>query len=463
MTRRYLVLALFASRLAAAQPVTSPTAPPAAPTQPAAPAGPPLAQVRDDKQLAEALAQITNDPSVYVDNPKVRPLAQALMTEGIHLVQQHSYDQALANFLEAYAKLPSPRILLDIASTLYEMGRYADAANTYQRFLGDPSATADRMTEVKQLLDELDHQLTILTVRVVPHGSDISIDGGPFVTVGSTLLTRVRPGIHLVRIRNSGNADEVSINGFVAESKEVYTAVKMAVTPDQTGSGSGSGSGSATVVAYGSAAGSDAGSGSDAAAKPTEAWLAVGTLYATADPTSRERHVKSSSTTQATVVSAIVPPYDLTDDGLVVVNPQPEHTVSSGALAMLRIDGEGHGFAGGLGIAFAATDNFEVELAALRSNEWGAYAGARYRFLTGQIRPYLGAGIPVFFFTTTDDNGVDSSHVGVGGRIAGGVELELNGHLSVEGDLGYEHFFNVSNTPFIANVFVPTVGLIGRM
>ena len=38
----------------------------------------------------------------------------------------------------------------------------------------------------------------------------------------------------------------------------------------------------------------------------------------------------------------------------------------------------------------------------------------------------------------------------------------INGHLSVEGDLGYEHFFNVDQTPYEADVFVPTLGVIVR-
>src|SRR6202012_1609840 len=101
-----------------------------------------------------------------------------------------AYDEALADFLEAYNRLPSPKILLDIASTLREMGRLAHAANTYQRYLTDPATGAERVAEVKKLLLARDEQLTILTVRVQPHGSEISIDAGPFVPVGSSLQTR---------------------------------------------------------------------------------------------------------------------------------------------------------------------------------------------------------------------------------------------------------------------------------
>ncbi|MEO7094840.1 MAG: hypothetical protein ABI175_16395, partial [Polyangiales bacterium] len=68
----------------------------------------PLAQVRDDKQLAETLSAITQDPAIPVNDPATRSLAQALMVEGVKQLQAKAYDQALANFLEAYSKFPSP-------------------------------------------------------------------------------------------------------------------------------------------------------------------------------------------------------------------------------------------------------------------------------------------------------------------------------------------------------------------
>ena len=55
-----------------------------------------------------------------------------------------------------------------------------------------------------------------------------------------------------------------------------------------------------------------------------------------------------------------------------------------------------------------------------------------------------------------------TTRLGIGGRIAGGLEIKINGHLSVQGDLGYEHFFFVDDH-FEADVFVPTLGVIGRL
>ena len=61
------------------------------------------------------------------------------------------------------------------------------------------------------------------------------------------------------------------------------------------------------------------------------------------------------------------------------------------------------------------------------------------------------------------DATMSTTHVAIGARVAGGLEVVVNGHLSIQADLGFEHFWRVSMTNFEANIFVPTVGVIGRL
>jgi hypothetical protein len=421
------------------------------------PAPAPLAEIKDDKRIAEILQAITADPAIPVDDPATRPLAQALMTEGVRQLKARAYDQALANFLEAYAKFPSPKILLNVGSTLRDMGRSADAANTYQRYLADPATGPERVAEVKELLQKLDEQLTILTVRVFPRGSEISIDGGPFIPVGSSLLTRVRSGIHLVRIRKERQAGELSINGFQGENKEVAPAIQLEVTPDP-----------ATVAALPPPA-------TEAAPSPTRAppaapaapappppervdgWLITGTQYGADDAASRERTVRGESDGRA--LAAIIPreaaAADSTDDD----------TITSGAIGVVRIDGKGRGFAGGAGLALSQGRG-EIEIVLLKSDQIGGYLGLRYRLWTGVVRPYVALGAPGFIYDHRElaagGQLATRSRLALGVRAAAGVELKINGHLSVQGDLGYEHFFLVDDR-FESDVFVPTLGVIGRL
>jgi hypothetical protein len=427
--RASLVAVLVSARVAAAQ------APAPSPPQ----VLPPLAQINDDEQISEIVQSITQDPGIAVDNPATRPLAQALMTEGVRQLRVRSFDQALANFLEAYARFPSPKILLHIASTLHDMGRLADAANTYQRYVTDPATGPERLAEVNDLLLKLDEELTTLTMRVSPHGSEISIDGGPFIPVGSTLVTRVRPGLHLVRIRNGTRNDELPINGFEGENKEIALSLPVvaAATPPAP---------------------------THPPASPPEridGWLITGTEYGMADASGRGRTVHDRDNGRA--LTAIVPRHDVSDRGTVMV--EDEDAIDPGLISVLRIDGKGRGFAGGAGLAISR-GRLEIELMVLKSDEIGGYLGLRYRPFTGALRPYAGVGAPGFVFDHDEMPGdgtiQTTTRLAVGLRAAAGLELVINGHLSVHGDVGYEHFFFVDDR-FEADVFVPTLGVIGRL
>jgi len=428
--RVVLLAALLAARTAAAQ---TPQPPPA-PSAPPAPPAPyiDVVDIKDEKLLAQVLARITRDPAVPVPDPAMRTTAQALMIEGVKRLQAGSYEQALANFLEAYGKFPSPKILLNIGSTLRDMGRLSDAANTYQRYLDDPATGSERVSEVRELLVKLDEQLTTLEVHVTPRGSAISIDGGPFISVGQRLVTRVRPGLHLVRIRKAERSAELTINGFEGETKRVDARVEIEATPP-----------------------SPAPAPPEALPERVSPWLTNGTQYSADSGTGRVRRTRSSFT--GTEIVPLTPLFDMDTDSEIHLQ-YPERTrISSGAVGLLRIDGKLRGVAAGLGIA-VARGRFEGDLMILRSAVTGAYLGARVRILSGFFRPYVAAGVPGFLYED-----LDATKVAFGVRLAGGLELMINEHLSVQGDLGYEHFFGVEETMFESDVFVPTLGVIGRL
>jgi hypothetical protein len=406
-------------------------------------AAPRLAELRDDKQLADTLAAITQDPAIRIDDPHARGDAQALMTEAAHQLQTRSYDQALANLLAAYAKLPSPAILLVIASTLEDMGRLADAANTYARYLADPATSAARAGEVGTLLAGLDKQLTVLAVRVTPAGSQLSIDGGPFVAIGTALSTRVRPGLHLVRAKHGGATSEVTINGFEGEHKDVPIAFQ------------GEAAATATVAPP-----------ATAAPDRVDGWLITGTQYsADSGALGRTRRVRAGYA--GPEVAPILPAEVPEPKPEIAAAAEPDGHIPVGVIGLARIVpyGDGAGAAGALGITFAPIERFELELELMRSQAWGGYFGARYRLLTGDLRPYAAAGMPLFDFV---DTSTSSSTVALGLRIAAGVEYKLFGHIWAEADLGVEHYFDIDTKLYMdkspsATLFVPTLGVIGRM
>ena len=421
--------------------------------------GPALAQLKDDEELAQALHSITHDPVIAVDDPAIRPLVQALVIEGVRQARAGAYDQALANFLAGYARFPSPTLLLDVAAILRDMGRLADAANTYQRYLADPAAGSERVAEIQDVLGKLDQELAILVVRVVPHGSNLAIDGGPFIPVGSSLVTRVRSGLHRVQIRGNDSAPapagELSISCFEGETKEI-TATLPGAAPRDPWQASPRGAVEPSEAAPGAPA---------IAPERVDGWLIIGTQYGAADAASRERTVYDTGEHE---LAAIVPRYEVSDRGDAMFGDRGDDALRPGVVGVVRIDGKGRGFASGLGIAISR-GAFEAEAMLLRSDETGGYLGCRYRVLRGWLRPYLAVGVPGFVYDHQEvilpsvaTATMTTARLAVGARVAAGVELMINGHLSVQGDLGYEHFFFLGDR-FEADVFVPTLGVIGRL
>jgi hypothetical protein len=429
-----------AASLAQAQPVRSPTE------------SPPAAAVKSDEAVATELAGLVNDATVRVADPKAKPIAARLMAEGVAQLNSKNFDQALANFLEAYATFPSSRILLNIGSTLRDMHRYADAANTYQRFLVDPGPAATRSNEVKALLDQMDAQLTILVLKVSPEGSQVSLDGGPYITVGSTFLTRVRPGLHGIALRKTGLADvELTINGFEGERKNLELALTVpvtSVTPTTIARATVVESkdpeplqptGSTTILLIG-------GRKRDA----VNGWLVSGTEYqgdgSNAGISRRLRKGYSGQT-----VVAILPPDPFEGKNIIIVEPPPA-AITFGAQAQMRFDFVNKGAAASVGVAMPFGRRLEIDATALISNRYGGFVGARYRLLTGQIRPFGAIGVPAFY----------SGTLRVGAHVGGGIEFAINGHLSVVGSLTYEHYFN-HGTSIIGNYLLPVFGAIGRL
>ncbi|HEY0192541.1 MAG TPA: hypothetical protein VGC42_15590 [Kofleriaceae bacterium] len=377
--------------------------------------------------------------AVRAGTVRVAASPAALVAEGEKQLAARDYPQALANFLAAYAADPQPALLFTIAEVLRDLGRLADAANTYQRFLADPVAAPagdERTSQARERLQRLDEQLTVVTIRVAPPGALLSIDGGPYVAAGGALVVRVRTGIHLLRSRTLDGAtepNELTLNGFEGEAKEV------------------------TPVLAGSAP-------RPAGPPPPErviAWLVTGTGYAAADPAGPGRAVLDEDGAPIAPVTPRAEPGDRAEPAA----PGEPDDIGSGAIAVLRVDGKGRGFAGGLGAAIAR-GRLETELMLLKADRIGGYLGLRYRFHTETWRPYAAAGIPGFVYDhdelQADMTTSTSERLAIGLRLAAGLEVRVSHHLSVLADLGYEHFFFIDRR-YEADVFVPTLGVIGRL
>lgn len=330
------------------------------------------------------------------DEAEDKAAAQALVTEGVAALKKKDYETAVTKFNAAYARFRSPKILLNLGTTYKDMGRLADAANTYQKYLADPTVGTERLAEVRKILDDLDKSLVLLTITVSPAGSSVAIDDGPAEVIASSLVIRVAPGAHVIRAKRNRHDDaEEKLDATAGTRRSVSLTLKA--TEEKPVDGGGTVTNPPPDVAIG---------GED----PED-----GPIF---DP----------------------PP----DEG----DPAP----LPGLAVQARIDGKLRGAAMAIGIDYAPIRMLEAELAALLSNSYGVYLGARFRFFQSKVSAHVGGGMPVFFS--------DGARVGV--RVALGGELRVGAKLSLLAELGYEHFFNPEDN-VEANVLVPIVGVQGRI
>ena len=129
--------------------------------------------------------------------------AKQLMASGLKLYGAKDYLGALAVFKEAYEKFPSSKILLNIGTTLKALGRNAEAANTYQRYLDAADADAAKRPLVEKELSELDPKLAIVEIKASLADAEMQIGDEPWHPAAELSKYRVDPGKITIRARKS--------------------------------------------------------------------------------------------------------------------------------------------------------------------------------------------------------------------------------------------------------------------
>lgn len=134
--------------------------------------------------------------------------ARELFKSGVTLLNKGSFVDALDRFERAYQLWRNPKILLNIATTLRELGRLTEAASAYESYLQDPEADNTRIADVRKALAEIDAKIAAVTVDVKTEGASVSVDGREVerkpASAGGTWFARVMPGDHVVTISKDG-------------------------------------------------------------------------------------------------------------------------------------------------------------------------------------------------------------------------------------------------------------------
>jgi hypothetical protein len=133
--------------------------------------------------------------------------AAALVDEGITQFEAGDYQGALDHFQSAYEIYASPKILLNIAGSLKRLGREAEAADTYHRFLGETVNSNEVSDEKKRVareaLDELRKSLARIQLEVDPPSTVVTIDGNPIKEPAGRTI-HLDAGTHVLNARADG-------------------------------------------------------------------------------------------------------------------------------------------------------------------------------------------------------------------------------------------------------------------
>ena len=155
-------------------------------------------------------------PAVAAE-PDNKAAARAHFDKGVTAFSDRRFADAAEEFEAAYRLSPAFVVLYNIGQVNAALGRSVEAVDAYDKYLkqGASSITAERRQEV---LDEIEKQrarIGTISVRTLPVGATVRLDG---VLVGKTPLPvplRVTTGRHVV---------EASLAEHASETREIFVA-----------------------------------------------------------------------------------------------------------------------------------------------------------------------------------------------------------------------------------------------
>lgn len=156
--------------------------------------------------------------------------AKALNAKGRAMLDAGDPGGALAVFERAYDRSPSPALLLNIGTSFKRLGRNAEAANAYQRYLDDPGADSARASEVRTLVVVLDTTVGKLAIAAPP-AAEVQINDGKWMPAGEAHVLRVEPGTYVVRARQGDQRTEIAGRIDAGEQRSHTLAPSPAAQP----------------------------------------------------------------------------------------------------------------------------------------------------------------------------------------------------------------------------------------
>lgn len=171
------------------------------------------------------------EPISATEDTVAKAQAQALLTEGNQLARKGDFAAALKRYRAAHELYPSPKLLLNIGTSLRHLGRDAEAATVYEQYLAHPQAEAQTAPTVKALLRELEQLVARITIVLNVADARVSVDGRLLPERARRTTVRVDPGEHTIVAEMEGRQPAVSSVRVGAAQHRAVTLTLVAPGP----------------------------------------------------------------------------------------------------------------------------------------------------------------------------------------------------------------------------------------
>jgi len=183
--------------------------------------------------LATLLAVAANPRVAEAQTAKEKSKASALLKEGAKLLGNKDYAEALQKFEDAYAVVPSPKILFNVGLANEGLARPARAMRAFNEYLaGATSDTDQRRKEAADHIAYLKSKVALLTIRADVDGAHVTVDGEDSGTTPLSNAIALEPGNHQIVVQAAaGKPWTKAIKAIAGSSMQLDAIVKDAPAP----------------------------------------------------------------------------------------------------------------------------------------------------------------------------------------------------------------------------------------
>jgi hypothetical protein len=189
--------------------------------------------------LGLAMAVAARPSRAQSASPEAVARVRELFGSGMVAMRAQRYAEALQAFSQAYALVPQPQLLLNLAGAQVLTGRLVAGAESYRRFLHDAAQGPAEVyrADAERALAEAERRTPRVSLRVagLSGGERITLDGVVLERASLGEPLRVDPGGHTVLVvRDGAEVGRVAFALAEGETRDVQIRARPAVFRMQT-------------------------------------------------------------------------------------------------------------------------------------------------------------------------------------------------------------------------------------